>query len=114
VLGVRDQLTQVFVNLFTNACHSMEAQGGKLSVSTEVDAQRRAVKVTVADTGHGIDAENLKRIFDPFFTTKTEGRGTGLGLSIVRNIILLHGGTISVESSPRAGTTFFVELPIAT
>jgi signal transduction histidine kinase len=114
VLGVRDQLTQVFVNLFTNACHSMETQGGSLTVSTEVDPQRRAVRVTVADTGHGIDAETLKRIFDPFFTTKTEGRGTGLGLSIVRNIILLHGGAISVESAPREGTTFFVELPLAT
>ncbi|MET0595974.1 MAG: ATP-binding protein [Polyangiaceae bacterium] len=113
VLGVRDQLTQVFVNLFTNACHAMETRGGCITVSSEIDAQRRSVKVTVADTGHGIEADNLKHIFDPFFTTKTEGRGTGLGLSIVRNIILLHGGTISVESSQRTGTTFFVELPLA-
>lgn len=113
VLGVRDQLTQVFVNLFTNACHAMEAQGGALSVTTEVDPGRHSVKITVADTGHGIESENLKHIFDPFFTTKTEGRGTGLGLSIVRNIVLLHGGAIAVESAPRHGTTFFLELPIA-
>jgi two-component system, NtrC family, sensor kinase len=114
VLGVRDQLTQVFVNLFTNASHAMEARGGMLTVTTEIDRARRSVKITVADTGHGIESENLKHIFDPFFTTKTEGRGTGLGLSIVRNIVLLHGGAITVESAPRQGTTFFVELPIAT
>jgi signal transduction histidine kinase len=114
VLGVRDQLIQVFVNLFTNACHAMEAHGGTLSVSTEVDLARHSVKITVADTGHGIESENLKHIFDPFFTTKTEGRGTGLGLSIVRNIVLLHGGAIAVESAPHQGTTFLLDLPIAT
>jgi two-component system, NtrC family, sensor kinase len=113
VLGVRDQLTQVFVNLFTNACHAMESQGGTLSVRTELDLTRRSVKITVADTGHGIEPETLKHIFDPFFTTKTEGRGTGLGLSIVRNIVLLHGGAIAVESIVHRGTTFLLELPIA-
>ena len=114
VLGVRDQLTQVFVNLFTNACHAMESRGGMLSVTTELAPARRSVKITVTDTGHGIESETLKHIFDPFFTTKTEGRGTGLGLSIVRNIVLLHGGAIAVESAPRQGTTFFLELPIVT
>jgi signal transduction histidine kinase len=113
VLGVRDQLTQVFVNLFTNACHAMEPKGGTLLVQTEQSLQRRSVKITVADTGHGIAGENLKRIFDPFFSTKTDGRGTGLGLSIVRNIVLLHGGAIAVESSSRKGTSFHVELPLA-
>jgi signal transduction histidine kinase len=113
VLGVRDQLTQVFVNLFTNACHAMEARGGTLTVNTETSHDRRTITVSVADTGHGIDSDSLKHIFDPFFTTKTEGRGTGLGLSIVRNIVLLHGGAIAVESTPRQGTTFSVELPIA-
>jgi two-component system, NtrC family, sensor kinase len=114
VLGVRDQLTQVFVNLFTNACHAMESRGGTLRVMTEIDRARHSVKIMVADTGDGIESETLKHIFDPFFTTKTEGRGTGLGLSIVRNIVLLHGGAIAVESAPRHGTTFFLELPIAT
>jgi two-component system NtrC family sensor kinase len=113
VLGVRDQLTQVFVNLFTNACHAMEPRGGTLLVQTELHMSRRSVRVTVADSGHGIDAENLKRIFDPFFSTKTDGRGTGLGLSIVRNIVLLHGGAIAVDSSLRKGTSFTLDLPIA-
>jgi signal transduction histidine kinase len=113
VLGVRDQLTQVFVNLFINACHAMEPNGGTLSVRTHLNMQRRAVKIEVADTGHGIEEASLKRIFDPFFSTKTDGRGTGLGLSIVRNIILLHAGAIAVESAVNRGTVFTLELPIA-
>jgi len=113
VLGVRDQLTQVFVNLFTNACHAMEAHGGTLAVTTVIDPLRRSMRIIVGDTGLGIEPETLKHIFDPFFTTKTEGRGTGLGLSIVRNIVLLHGGSITVESVPREGTTFSLELPLA-
>jgi two-component system NtrC family sensor kinase len=113
VLGVRDQLTQVFVNLFTNACHAMEPSGGTLTVETAADGPRRTVRSVVGDTGHGIDKQNLGRIFEPFFTTKTDGRGTGLGLSIVRNIVLLHGGTVSVDSRRERGTTFIVELPIS-
>jgi two-component system NtrC family sensor kinase len=113
VLGVRDQLTQVFVNLIINACHAMEPQGGTLAVRTELSMQRRAVKVSVSDTGHGIEKGSLKRIFDPFFTTKTDGRGTGLGLSIVRNIVLMHGGAIAVDSALDRGTVFTLELPIA-
>jgi signal transduction histidine kinase len=113
VFGVRDQLTQVFVNLFTNACHAMDPAGGTLVVRTQPDGPRQRVRVSVGDTGVGIEPENLNRVFEPFFTTKTDGRGTGLGLSIVRNIVLLHGGAVTVESEPDRGTTFVVELPIA-
>jgi two-component system NtrC family sensor kinase len=113
VLGVRDQLTQVFVNLFTNACHAMEPTGGTLTVETSIDASRRTVRSAVADSGHGIEKENIGRIFEPFFTTKTDGRGTGLGLSIVRNIVVLHAGTLSVDSASERGTTFTVELPLS-
>jgi signal transduction histidine kinase len=113
VLGVRDQLTQVFVNLIINACHAMEPAGGTLTIHTELSMPRRTVKISVTDTGHGIEKGSLKRIFDPFFTTKTDGRGTGLGLSIVRNIIHLHGGAIAVDSSLGQGTVFTLELPIA-
>ncbi len=91
----------------------MEPDGGTLAVRTELSMQRRAIKVSVSDTGHGIDTDSLKRIFDPFFTTKTDGRGTGLGLSIVRNIVLLHGGAIAVDSVVDSGTIFTLELPIA-
>ena len=65
----------------------------------------------MSDSGHGIDTPTLSRIFDPFFTTRDVGEGTGLGLSICYGIVRDHGGQITVESRPRAGTTFTVTLP---
>jgi len=113
VRGRPEQLTQVFVNLFTNACHAVarEKSGGRIVVTTEAAGDRR-VRVVVSDDGHGIAAEHLPHVFAPFFTTKGEGRGTGLGLSIVRNIVEHHGGTIRVASSAPGGTTFTLELPV--
>jgi two-component system, NtrC family, sensor kinase len=111
VRGVAGQLTQVFVNLFTNAAHAMRGQGGLLSITTS--ATEEEVEVTVSDDGHGIEAENLPRIFDPFFTTKTDGSGTGLGLSIVRSIVTSHGGHISVNGHDPQGTVFLLGLPTA-
>jgi signal transduction histidine kinase len=111
VLGVRDQLIQVFVNLLTNAYHAMHPQGGNLSIQTEMSMQRHAVRVTVVDSGVGIKPEDMAHVFEPFFTTKKDGLGTGLGLSIVRNIVLLHGGTIAIDSKPGRGTCFVVDLP---
>ena len=102
VRGVPGQLTQVFVNLFTNAAHAMRHKAAALASARPNAGQN--VRVTITDDGHGIDAADLSRIFEPFFTTKTEGSGTGLGLSIVRNIILLHGGSIAVDSTPNVGT----------
>ena len=111
VRGVAGQLTQVFVNLFTNAAHAMRGQGGLLTITTS--ATEEEVEVTVSDDGHGIEAENLARIFDPFFTTKTDGSGTGLGLSIVRSIVTSHGGRISVNGHDPQGTVFLLGLPTA-
>ena len=113
VRGIPEQLTQVFVNLVTNACHAMSASGGKVSISTELCDGDDAVRVVVKDTGAGIPADNLARIFVPFFTTKASGRGTGLGLSIVKNIIESHGGTITVASEVAIGTSFVITLPAA-
>jgi two-component system, NtrC family, sensor kinase len=113
VLGVRDQLIQVFVNLLTNAYHSMHPQGGSLSIRTETSMHGRAVRIIVVDTGIGIKPDDLPNVFEPFYTTKKDGLGTGLGLSIVRNIVLFHGGTIAVESVHGRGTTFVVDLPVA-
>ena len=111
VRGVAGQLTQVFVNLFTNAAHAMVHEGGLLSISTTMTDDE--VAVTITDDGHGIDVEHRARIFEPFFTTKTDGTGTGLGLSIVRSIVNSHGGRIRVDGAEPRGTVFHVELPTA-
>jgi two-component system, NtrC family, sensor kinase len=84
-------------------------RGGWLTVKT--DADQDGVTIEVADTGHGISKEDVKRIYDPFFTTKGIGRGTGLGLSVTYGILQEHGGAIFVDSAPGKGTTFTVTLP---
>ncbi len=110
----RQQLRQVFLNLFTNAADAMPG-GGRLAprVRTGVLAPARpAVVVEVADTGTGIPPELLARVCEPFFTTKDEGKGTGLGLAICRRIVQQHHGTLEVESRPGRGTTIRITLPI--
>ncbi len=107
------QMQQVFVNLITNAEQAMtEANGGgTLCIRTERAGE--SVRVSFADNGPGISAENLDRVFDPFFTTKDVGKGTGLGLSICFGIVQQHGGCIYPASESGKGTTFFVEIPLA-
>ncbi|MEJ2477038.1 MAG: ATP-binding protein, partial [Desulfobacterales bacterium] len=104
-------LQQLFLNLLLNAVDAMP-EGGPLKVRSEVDKDGW-VRVDVADSGVGIPEENLDKIFDPFFTTKEPGRGTGLGLSVSFGIAEQHGGRITVQSRPGAGTTFSVFLPRA-
>jgi signal transduction histidine kinase len=113
VRAVSDQLTQVFVNLFTNAAHAMHGRGGTLCVAAAGDAQTERVVVEVADQGAGIEAASLDQIFEPFFTTKPDGRGTGLGLSIVRDIVQAHGGSLQVSSVVAHGSVFRICLPLA-
>jgi signal transduction histidine kinase len=113
IRGVAGSLTQVFVNLFTNAAHAMASGGGRLTLRAEIDLGARAVHLEVADSGRGIEPEHLPLVFEPFFTTKSEGRGTGLGLSIVRGILDALGGTIEVQSVLGEGTVFSLTLPIA-
>jgi two-component system NtrC family sensor kinase len=83
-----------------------------LTLKTRSGPSREYVVVEIADTGHGISKTNLRRIFDPFFTTKEVGRGTGLGLAISYGIVKDHGGTISVDSRVRMGTTFSIRFPV--
>jgi len=113
VRGIAGQLTQVFVNLFTNAAHSMNLRGGSLTISAQPQPSSDLVLVDVADEGSGIAPQDLEQIFEPFFTTKTDGRGTGLGLSIVREIVVSHGGTLTAKSIPGKGSVFTVALPLA-
>jgi two-component system, NtrC family, sensor kinase len=109
--GVGGELTQVFVNLITNACHAMAEGGGRLRVATFFSAD--SVEVVLEDNGHGLDPASVARIFEPFFTTKAEGRGTGLGLSIVRNIVTRHGGEVRAEAVSGRGARFVVSLPLS-
>lgn len=103
------QMNQVFLNLLVNAAHAIEKQG-EVTIRTRCHEDR--VTVAVHDTGCGIPEAIRNRIFEPFFTTKEVGQGTGLGLSISYDIIKKHGGSIAVESSAEAGTTFTITLPI--
>jgi len=110
VRGMPEQLAQVFVNLFTNACHAMPRAGGRLTVSTTTSPEGQ-VAVMVEDNGHGIAIEHFASIFTPFFTTKGDGRGTGLGLSIVRNIMDNHSAEIRAEKAPAGGARFVLLFP---
>jgi signal transduction histidine kinase/Na+/proline symporter len=108
VMGDRQRLEQVFVNLLTNACDA-SPPGARIEVSAERAEER--VVLRVADAGAGMTPDVRARIFEPFFTTKEVGEGTGLGLALVYSIVSEHGGTIDVESTPGLGTTVTVSLP---
>lgn len=112
VLGRAGPLTQIFVNLFTNAAHAMSEQGGRLSVRVRAEDGAPRVAIDVTDSGVGIHPDNLAKIFEPFFTTKESGHGTGLGLAIVKEIVESHGGAVTAASTPGEGTTFTVHLPL--
>ncbi|MBX3638441.1 MAG: PAS domain-containing protein, partial [Rubrivivax sp.] len=125
VLGDATQLQQVLMNLCTNAWQAMPEGRGRIVVGLEpVEAatvERRlppgvcaggtCAHLWVRDDGTGMDAATRERIFDPFFTTKPVGQGTGLGLPVVHGIVQAHGGAISVDSAPGAGSSFHVYLP---
>ncbi|MGE0771949.1 MAG: sensor histidine kinase [Cyclobacteriaceae bacterium] len=102
------QISQVIVNLITNAIYAMD-RGGDLIVATK--RKQNLVILTVKDSGRGIAPEVQKKIFEPFFTTKPVGQGTGLGLSVVQGIVLDHRGTIHVKSKPGEGSTFEIRFP---
>jgi len=127
ILADPTQMQQVLMNLCTNAAHAMESQEtGVLEIGMEKawipPEQARFepdvepgefVKLTVADTGPGIESWVRERMFEPYFTTKETGKGTGLGLSVVHGIVKAHGGFIKVYSEAGKGTHFHVFLPVA-
>jgi PAS domain S-box-containing protein len=118
------QIHQVLMNLCTNSSYAMSEKGGLLKILLTVESLSssdvsmypdikpgRYAKITVSDSGCGIDQDTTKRIFDPFFTTKPEGVGTGLGLAVVHGIIKSHGGVINVTSEIEKGSIFEILLP---
>lgn len=121
------QIHQVIVNLCTNGAHAMEGKGildvsltrvhlGEIDVSTLSASKLKPgpyLKLSVSDTGQGMDGETLQRIFEPYFTTKEVGKGTGLGLAVVHGIAKRHDGDIIVRSEPGKGSVFDVYLPTA-
>ena len=126
VIGDATQIHQVLLNLGSNAAHAMHTKGGVLRITlrpVDDSAPRSAtlatlpagdyLRLTVSDTGHGMDETTIQRIFDPFFTTKDVREGTGLGLAVVHGIVRAHRGAIDVESTIGQGSTFHIYLPVA-
>ncbi|MDY7000473.1 MAG: ATP-binding protein [Thermodesulfobacteriota bacterium] len=128
VLADSTQIHQVLMNLCANAAFAMRETGGTLTISLKetgldeagpdagvpVNIGRRGfVRLSVRDTGPGIEPMILDSIFDPFFTTKQQGQGTGMGLAMVHGIVHGFGGTVSVDSKPGRGASFHVFLPKA-
>ncbi len=125
VLANSTEIHRIMINLCTNAAYAMREKRGRLSVTLQAGEIEPAllqtnpelrpgayVHLTVADTGHGMDADLLKKIFEPFFTTKAPGEGTGLGLPVVHEIVKDHQGAITVNSQPGKGTTFDLYFPV--
>jgi PAS domain S-box-containing protein len=120
------QVHQVLMNLCSNAEFAMRNRSGVLKVSlTEAVLDETGLtnfpksspgnfaKLSVSDTGAGMDEDTLKRVFEPFFTTKALGEGTGLGLAVVHTIVKDHRGSIQVSSKPGSGTVFHIYFPLA-
>jgi two-component system NtrC family sensor kinase len=108
IAGDAGQLQQAVIALATNAIDAMP-EGGVLRITSKRNGE--SVQVEVGDTGVGIPQENITKIFEPFFTTKEIGKGTGLGLAVCYGILTEHGGSLDVQSTPGAGTTFTISLP---
>jgi two-component system, cell cycle sensor histidine kinase and response regulator CckA len=119
------QIEQVLLNMYVNAWQAMPPEGGELYLETKIVTLNEAycrphrakpgcyVKVSITDTGAGMDEATRLQIFDPFFTTKEKSRGTGLGLASAYGIIKNHGGMITVYSEIGLGTTFNIYLPLS-
>ncbi len=124
ILADQTQIHQVVMNLCTNAYQALEENSGKIRISlekvdirdeeiTDPDAiyEEQYTKLSVEDTGCGMDAIMIERIFDPFFTTKSVGQGTGMGLAVVHGIVKSHKGFLHVDSEPDKGAVFRVYFP---
>ena len=125
ILADPTQISQIIMNLSTNAAHAMEANGGSLELDLGIEELGNHpdvrlnelepgsyVRLSIKDTGHGIDPQIIDKIFEPYFTTKERGKGTGMGLAIVHGIVKSYGGEITVQSDVGKGSVFNVYLPL--
>lgn len=110
VLGSVSELQRVLINLVINAADAC-GKGGHIFVQAD-SPDGQSLQLSVTDDGPGVPEELREKIFEPFFSTKTAGDGTGLGLALSRSIAEAHGGSLTLESSARPGTTFTLKLPI--
>ena len=118
VTGIARDLSRVFLNIVTNACHATAARKEEEeedadyspTVALKTRGYEDHVIVSIRDNGTGIPDSIVRKIFEPFFTTKSGTQGTGLGLSISRDIVVGHGGELEVESEPGEFTEFRVKL----
>lgn len=111
-----DQMKQVFINIFNNACEAM-SQGGTIAISLEQirgGDSKNYLRIKFTDNGCGIPEKDLQDVFDPFFSTKQKDGNSGLGLSIIKGIVDGHLGTINIESAPGKGTSVIIKLPFVT
>jgi PAS domain S-box-containing protein len=106
-----NKITQVLINLLTNARDAMP-DGGGIEIRSRYDSKNQNVIVSISDTGEGISIAIQTKVFDPFFTTKPVGSGTGLGLSISQSILRAHNGSLGLESSSKEGSVFSITLPL--
>jgi len=106
------KMVEALLNLTINAIQAIHEPSGSIFIGAEKDTEKKEAVITIADTGEGIDQENLAKIFDPFFTTKNAEHGTGLGLAVVYGIIKKQSGSIMVESTKGKGTSFIITLPL--
>ena len=124
ILADATQMHQIIMNLCTNSLHAMANKGGILEVrldALELNPKKikananikkgKYVRLTISDTGVGMDKQTIDRIFEPFFTNKEVGSGSGLGLSVVHGIVNNYNGAIQVQSEPGMGTIFMIYLP---
>ena len=113
VLGDKNQIEQVLLNIISNARDAMEGCSKKvLAIHTDLDKKGKQVEIRVSDTGIGMTTEEIEQIFNPFFTTKDSDKGIGLGLSISYRIVEAHQGKIDFSSELNKGTIFTVSLPV--
>ena len=113
VTGDPGELQQVIVNVITNAAQAIGRAQGRIAVRLAPAAEGAELRLTIVDTGCGMDEATLARIFEPFFTTRRVGEGTGLGLSVAHGIVAAHGGRIEAQSTPGRGSRFDIVLPAA-